>query len=55
MQRARVQYHMLQLRVGMSQLKIPHAVTKTQSSQINKYFFKSTCMNFFKNVTGDGQ
>ena len=31
----------LHLRVRMPQLKIPHVTTKTQHSQINKYFFKS--------------
>ena len=34
--------HMLQLRVYMSQLKIPCVATKTQHSQINKYIFKTS-------------
>ena len=29
--------HMLQLKVGTPQLKIPSAATKTQSREINKY------------------
>ena len=29
---------MLQLRIHMLQIKIPHATTKTRSDQINKYF-----------------
>ena len=32
--------HMLQLRVGMLQLKIPHAATKTWCSQVSKYLKK---------------
>ena len=41
--------HMLQLRVRMPQLKVPRATTKTQHSQINKYFF------FKKHITYVGE
>ena len=33
--------HMLQLRVHVSQLKIPCVAAKTQQSQTNKYIFKT--------------
>ena len=34
----------LQLRVCMPQLKLPHAVTKTQCSQIRKYIYFKKCL-----------
>ena len=42
--------HMPQLRVCMLQLKIPHAATKTQCSQLNKYFFKREINLYLKNI-----
>ena len=41
---------MPQVRVGMLQLKILCAATKTQGSQINKYFFKSQLIIDVKHI-----
>ena len=40
--------HMLQLRVCMPQLKIPHATMKTQCNEINKYFLETGVFDYVK-------
>ena len=40
--------HVLQLRVSMSQLKIPHAAMKTRYNEINKYFLETSVFDYMK-------
>ena len=47
----RTRCHMLQLRVCLTQLKVPHAATKTWSSQINKYILWGFFVFFFNNLS----